>query len=101
MDKQNYYKYLKTIGVNEIIEINEFETQAESKYISVACASIIARFYFLNQINDLSNKIGFQLPLGAWNEKINFSSKLILEKFGMDTFKKYVKLHFKNTKKLL
>ena len=39
--------------------------KAESKYLSVACASVIARDAFLTYMNKLSTKAGVKLPLGS------------------------------------
>ncbi len=53
----NYKKYLKQIHPDKTVDIDVFKTQAESSYIAVACASIIARVYFLNQIEMLLIKV--------------------------------------------
>jgi ribonuclease HIII len=39
--------------------------KAESKYIEVAAASIVARYFAIMQIEDLSRKAGFLLPFGS------------------------------------
>ncbi|MBN4083579.1 ribonuclease HIII [Mycoplasma sp. CSL10137] len=42
-----------------------FVTKAESVHLSVACASIIARYYLINYMNKQSEEWKFQFPLGA------------------------------------
>ena len=42
-----------------------FETKAENKYLSVACSSIIARYYFLKEIEKLSEISGYNILKGA------------------------------------
>lgn len=101
VSQNNYYKYLINANIQNITQINEFKTKAESQHISVACASIIARYYFLKQIETLSRKVGIELPLGAWNDKVKDVSTLILNEYGYDKLNELVKIHFKNTKKLI
>lgn len=101
VSKENYYKYLEIANIKNVINIDKFETKAETKHLSVACASIIARYYFLEQIKTLSKQININLPLGAWNNKVEEVTKLLIHKYGIDSLNKYVKFHFKNTQKLL
>ena len=97
---KNYYQYLKTLNEQSVVTIDLFETKAESKYLCVACASIIARYYFLKQIDELSESVNLKLPLGAWNSNIQQTATQLKNKIGFDNLKHYVKLHFKNTKKI-
>jgi ribonuclease HIII len=66
------------------------ETKAESKYVEVAAASIIARQAALEQIKTLSKQIGFKIPLGSTHVKG------ALNKLKKSQFKDYVKMNFKN-----
>ena len=55
-----YYRYLDDdYGITHL----HFETKAENKYLAVACASVIARYYFLEAIKQLSKKYHFVFPL--------------------------------------
>jgi len=45
-----YYNYLK--NEKDVIKTLHFETKAESKYLAVACASVIARYTFLQVWED-------------------------------------------------
>ncbi|XMB66417.1 ribonuclease HIII [Mycoplasmatota bacterium zrk1] len=92
----NYWKYLKdeaTIFRNII-----FETKAESKYIAVATASILARYYFLRLWNKMSKDYGYEFIKGASNEVDKLAAKILLEK-GEDFLVNVAKLNFKNLSK--
>lgn len=92
-----YKKYLKNI--NEIPIGNEITIiKAESKYIQVAVASIIARYYFILMIEELSKKIGFKIPFGSVNSVVLPILKKIKNK--NINLNDYVKLHFKTIKKI-
>jgi len=73
------------------------ETQAESKSIAVASASIIARNESLEQLASLSEKAGFNLPRGSTHVKE--AIQLLIHKNL--PLKSFVKLHFKNVKKII
>ncbi|MBW2995462.1 hypothetical protein KY312_03840, partial [Candidatus Woesearchaeota archaeon] len=65
--------------------------RADSKYIEVAAASVIAREEALKQLKDLSSKAGFELPKGSTH--VGGALKEF-KKRGLE-FKKFTKLHFK------
>lgn len=90
---QNYFEYLK--NENQIFTKINFKTKAETYHISVACASIIARYVFLNRLNDLSKKIGFNLKKGASKEVSDLFYQ-IKNKYGDKLVNKIAKLNFKN-----
>jgi ribonuclease HIII len=73
------------------------ETKAESKYIEVAAASILAREAALLQIRELSKRAGFTLPLGSTHVG---TALLQLQKRKLDP-SEFVKLHFKNVRAVL
>ena len=70
------------------------ETKAESKYLEVAAASILARAAALRQIEELSQKAGFIIPKGSTHVKIALE-QLKQKKLPI---KDFVKLNFKNVK---
>ena len=94
--RSNYFSYLK----NEKKVINDviLEEKAENKFISVACASIIARYTFLKHMDDLSNKVGFELPKGA-GKVVDSAISMIYTEKGTSIFKEISKLNFKNFNK--
>jgi ribonuclease HIII len=71
--------------------------KAESKFIEVAAASIVARYIALLQMNALSNMVGFKLPLGSTHVEPALKK---VKKLGLD-FSELTKLNFKNVKKYL
>ncbi len=73
------------------------ETKAESKYIAVAAASILARHKFINELDKISNEINIKLPLGSVDSKI----LPILEKIkNKIVLKNVCKTHFKTINKI-
>jgi ribonuclease HIII len=80
------------------VELHQI-TRAE-RYTAVAAASILAREAVINWFNSNSKKLGIDLPKGA-SEQVEETAKILIEKFGTDTFNKLVKLHFKSTKRVL
>ncbi|WP_052663900.1 ribonuclease HIII [Mycoplasmoides alvi] len=99
--KKNYENYLNKIEEKLKIKIDIFETQGESKYLSIATASILARNFWLESIKKLEKKINSKIYLGSSNPKVLNLSKFIYEKYGFDELKKFVKLHFSFTKKII
>ena len=95
--EDKYYSYLK--NDKEIIKGITFETKAENKYISVAAASIIARYAFLKKIEELEEKYNMTLIKGA-SSLVDDCAKEFVNKYGFEELSKVAKLHFKNTEKL-
>lgn len=94
---KTYYSYLvntKTI-VCDII----FETKAESKYLGVAIASILARDAFLKEMDKLSQEVGIELPKGA-SSKVDMVGAQLVTKYGIEILDKVAKVHFANTNKI-
>ncbi|MGI6608239.1 MAG: ribonuclease HIII [Erysipelotrichaceae bacterium] len=94
--KNKYYQYLKN---EETIKNIHFETKAEDKYLSVAIASIIARYAFLIFIEQLSRKYKMSFPKGAGQNVDDFISKFI-KKYGISELKKVAKMNFKNVERI-
>jgi ribonuclease HIII len=93
----SYYGYLK--GTKEVIrEKVEFATKADGLHLSVAASSILARYAFLQQMNQLSEKAGMTLPKGAGPKVDQIAAKFMKTK-GIETLKGFAKLHFANTDK--
>jgi len=77
--------------------------RAESKYIEVAAASIIARYYALKQIEELSKRAGFDIPKGSTHvktalKKLKKLSTQDNDKYNPDNF---VKTGFSNVQDIL
>ncbi len=71
--------------------------RAESKYIEVAAASVLARAGALQQLDYLSSQAGFRLPKGSTHVKLALFE---LKERGLD-FRKFVKVDFSNVKEFL
>ena len=80
-----------------------FTTKAESKFASVAIASIIARYAFLKHFDIISNESGYKLLKGAGRKVDELAAKILKEK-GEIFLTQYAKMNFKTlgkAKKLL
>ncbi|MEM4397360.1 MAG: hypothetical protein QW757_01895 [Candidatus Woesearchaeota archaeon] len=73
------------------------EKEAESKYLEVAAASILARYHALLQIRELEKKAGFFIPLGSSNVE---NGLLEIKKKSLK-FEDFVKLKFSNVVEFL
>lgn len=89
----NYFNYLK--NEKNVAKDVILEEKAENKYLSVACASIIARYEFIKSLDKLSNEVGFELPKGAGKPVDTAIKKIYVEK-GLAGFKNIAKMNFKN-----
>lgn len=92
-----YYNYIKHEPT--IIKELTFETKAESKYLSVAVASMIARYAFLVAWDKMEAYYECSIPKGAGAEVDVFASNFV-KKHGFDELAKIAKMHFKNTEKI-
>ncbi|AYJ00988.1 ribonuclease HIII [Candidatus Phytoplasma ziziphi] len=94
---QNYFNYLK--NEKKVYKKIIFEIKAESKYLSVALASIIARNIFLEEMDKLSNKIGIKLRLGAGYTVDQQINEIYQKNKEFIFFQKIAKCNFKNIKR--
>ncbi|MBU8905117.1 ribonuclease HIII [Desertibacillus haloalkaliphilus] len=75
-----------------------FSTKAEGIHLSVAAASIIARYAFLKEFEALSAEAGFDIPKGA-GRHVDVAAAQLMKAKGADQLNHFVKLHFANTMK--
>ena len=94
----NYFNYLKNVD-NVAKDVTLIE-KAENKYVSVACASIIARYLFLKDIERLSNEVGFDLPKGA-GKPVDAVIMMMYKNNIQNLLTKIAKINFNNLKKVL
>lgn len=97
VSSKNYFHYLR--NEKEVYKEIIFETKAESKYLSVALASILARKYFLKEMLNLSNEIGINLLLGAGVQVDEQINQIYKKNKNLIYFQKIAKCNFKNIKK--
>lgn len=96
-ERETYYNYIQQ--EKEIIRENVlFSTKAEQLHVSVAAASILARYAFLLEMDRLSSIVGFPLQKGASHLVDEMAAKIWL-KHGEDTLRSMSKWHFSNTEK--
>ncbi|PYZ93702.1 ribonuclease HIII [Salipaludibacillus keqinensis] len=96
-----YYKYLasqKKAWTSE--KPLYFATKAEGLHPSVAAASILARYSFLQEMDKLEKNLGVRIPKGA-GPKVDEAAKKLLQKKGQETLYKVTKWHFSNTQRVL
>lgn len=92
-----YFEHIKNTP-NKITNIT-FTTHAEDKCLSVACASIISRYIFLNEMDKMSKDLGINILKGA-GENVDNQGVEIAKKYGFDKLKEIAKINFKNTDKI-
>ena len=97
--KENrYYEYIK--DSTNIQRGITFMTKAEDKCLSVACASIISRYLFIEEFNKICDELHLPLPKGAGSE-VDKMGQEIVEKYGEEKLKEVAKLNFMNTSRIL
>ena len=94
---KNYQKYLQRES-NHFPNPITLEEKAEGKYLAVAVSSMIARDLFLENLENLSQELGYELPSGAGAKSDKIASQL-LQAYGIKGLEASAKLHFKNTEK--
>ncbi|ABX81429.1 ribonuclease HIII [Acholeplasma laidlawii] len=92
----HYFNYLKDEKL--VYRDVEFYTKAESVHLSVAAASIIARYAFLVKMHQYSKKLNMKLKLGA-SKEVDVQIKEIYDTHGLDGLNKIAKMNFKNVTK--
>ena len=90
----------KQENITEKVTKITFLTKGESKHLSVAAASVISRYIFLQEIDKISEKYKINIPKGASTE-VDKVAKEILLKYGKTELNKITKENFKNTLKVL
>lgn len=91
-----YYNYLKETNYLKGIT---FMTKGEDKCLSIACASLISRFIFVQEFDKLGESVDAFLPKGA-SDKVDEVGLKIVKKYGFDKLKDIAKINFKNTEKI-
>ena len=97
---RSYFSYLKQENITDKVTKITFLTKGENKHLSVAAASVISRYIFLQEMDKLSAKYGVTLLKGA-SDKVDEVGKKIVSKYGKAELNKIAKINFKNTEKIL
>lgn len=98
------YEYQKTLvdanlGLTKITTKLILEEKAENKYLEVAAASILARAFFLQKMQEQNKHWNFDFPFGA-SAKVDTFGKEFVKIHGLDNLKEVAKISFKNTIKI-
>ena len=92
-----YYNYLKN---DKIIQRGiHFETKAEDKYPAVGAASVIARYAFLQSMDQMESKYKMSFHKGA-GIKTDEDAQKFIDRYGFKRLSEVAKVHFKNTEKI-
>ncbi|PLS16935.1 ribonuclease HIII [Bacillus sp. M6-12] len=92
-----FFNYLKGQELFKSKQVY-LSTKAESIHMSVAAASILARYAFVKQFDKLSEAAGFKIPKGAGGAVDEAAARLIHER-GLEALYEFTKVHFANTEK--
>lgn len=96
----SYYKHLAACKKSDqIVRDLYFETKAESRYIAVAAASVLARAEFLHQMEAMDKEWNFHFEKGA-SSKVDACGRKFLQTVPNADLSKVAKLHFANTAKI-
>ncbi len=95
---RSYYAYLK--DAKTVCQKIFFLKKAERLSLPVACASIISRYFFIKEMDKISQKYQVAIPYGAGAETEK-TALALANKYGLEELKKLVKLNFKNYQRLL
>ncbi|MGY3717239.1 ribonuclease HIII [Sutcliffiella cohnii] len=92
-----YYRHLT--GQKTIVKENVyFQTKAEGLHLSVAAASIIARYAFLKEMDKLSELAQLTIPKGA-GAIVDQAAAKVIKKHGESMLWQLAKIHFANSEK--
>lgn len=95
VQEKSYYKYAGPDAVRPL----RFETKAESRYLAVAAASVLAREAFLKYWDDIEDRWQMHFQKGA-GPAVDKCGRLFLETHSREELGKVAKLHFRNTEKI-
>ena len=94
---KRYFELL--YDISQIVRPIHFETKAESKYISVACASVIARYHFLQYWEKMEEKYDLKFSKGGGAQATKCAQEFV-DRYGYNRLYEIAKLHFVNTQRL-
>lgn len=94
---KSYYNHLSEVPF-KVYNIT-FLTKAEDQCLSVACASLISRYIFLQEMDKISKSVGIDLPKGA-SAIVDEAGLKIVKLFGKDKLREIAKINFKNTERI-
>ena len=96
-DESYVHKVLREKG-RQITVVQQTRAEADT---AVAAASILARARFVQQMEQLSKRVGKTLPKGSSDPLIVTVGRELVAEHGKDILKEIAKLHFKTTEVIL
>lgn len=98
---EKYYEtlMLSKLKTDEIQKEIILAEKAESIHVAVAAASIVARYYFLEMMQEQEEVCEMKFPLGT-NEKVEQVAIDFCQKFGRKALYEIAKISFKTTEKI-
>lgn len=97
VSESRYFAYASVD--KEMVKNIVFKTKGESRFPSVALASVIARYSFIMKMTALGEKYKTTIPYGA-SAKVDAFAQSFVAKHGVDELKKAAKCNFENFKRL-
>ncbi len=98
VSESRYFAYASCDS--EIVRDIVFKTKGESRYPSVALASIIARYSFLKKMESIGKKYNLVIPFGA-SSKVDSFAVAFAKKYGVVELAKIAKINFENYKRVV
>lgn len=98
---QDRFKREKLLPQDQQVQLRLVQLPKAEANIAVAAASILARFYFLQQLSKLAARYDVDLPKGASDPRIVPLGKQIVAKHGQQELRKLAKVHFRTTRRIL
>ncbi len=93
---RKYFEHIK--DEKKKVEDITFLTKAEGVCASVATASCISRYLFLQEMDRLSKELGMDIPKGA-GENVDKVIALVVKKYGEEKLEEIAKCNFRNMEK--
>jgi ribonuclease HIII len=90
--EKSFYQYSKNLNITWPKDII-LQTKADSHFMTVALASIIARALFLIEMDKLNKKYNMIFPLGAGN--VIPTAKKFVKQYSKDELSTFCKTTFK------
>ena len=101
VDKFGNESYIRTVLKEKGRQITVLQQTHAEVDTAVAAASILARARFVENMEQLSNKVGKTLPKGASDPSIVVIGRELVAEHGKDILIETTKLHFKTTEAIL
>jgi ribonuclease HIII len=101
VDKFGDESYLNTVLREKGREITIVQQTHAEEDTAVAAASILARARFVQEMEQLSKRVGKALPKGASDPTIVTVGRELVAEHGKDILAEIAKLHFKTTEVIL